>query len=283
MAVPTIQGRRLAMELRALRRAAGYTQEQVCEITGVNSTTLWRWERGDQRPYRRTLVQLLDLYGVGEQKKREVLELLKGGARQGWSRDFANLSREYAAYMSFEDEAEEVRNFQSLYIPGLLQTEDYARVVIKGMDPTLTSTEIDQRVEARMGRRQLLEKERPLRLWAVLDEAALRRPVGGQSVMKAQMNYISALLARPHVTVQVIPFHAGPHPGLQANFSYLQFAADVPGIVYLEHGSGDLFLETESALKKYSATFDRLMAMADSPERSAHVIATMWADQGGES
>jgi transcriptional regulator with XRE-family HTH domain len=277
---PTVRSRRLAFELRRLREAAGLTRDQVSEETGVNPATLYRHETapGQSRPQRRTMIALLNLYGVTDEDKRaELLALSRQADEQTWLQPYhAELPAHYTAYISFEAEARTVRNYESLFIPGLLQTEDYARAVIRGNLPMANNTEVEQRVQARMERQALLRKDDPLQLWAIMDEAALRRQVGGTDVMRAQLDAINTAASEPHITVQVIPFSAGAHAGMQGSFFLLDFPnpAD-PELVFIDSMAGDLFLETEADIRRYSFLFDNLRAIALSPDNSVSLIASL--------
>ena len=197
---PTVRLRRLAAELRRLRSAAQLSRENVEEQTGINEGTLYRLETARARPQRRTLMALLDLYGADASLRSDLLAIAQGADNQGWLRPYHSaLPEEYTAYISFEAEARSVRNYESLFIPGLLQTEPYARAVITGTLPMATQTEVDQRVQARIERQQLLDRDEPLELWAVIDEAAIRRLVGGREIMHAQVVHLADEIGRAHV------------------------------------------------------------------------------------
>ncbi|RLV09838.1 transcriptional regulator [Streptomyces griseocarneus] len=273
--VPTVRLRRLAALLRRLRTDTDLTREDVTKQTGINAATLYRIETARVRPQQRTLTALLDLYGVGEPRRGEVLALSRGDGSRSWLRPFhCELSEEYSAYISFEVEACAVRNYESLFIPGLLQTEDYARAVIKGVLPTASVREVEQRVQARIERQEVLTKGNPLNLWAIMDEAVLHRSVGGPSVMHAQMEHLMAMAAVPSVTLQVVPFSAGAHPGMPGSFALMSFPeVEDPELVYIDSMAGDLFLEAEVDVRKYGATFDHLRAVALSPGDSVHLVA----------
>jgi len=273
---PTVRLRRLAAELRRLRAAAGMSREQVTEQTGVNEGTLYRLETARARPQRRTLVALLDLYGVSGDARTGLLDIAKSADDQGWLRPYhAELPEEYAAYISFEAEARAVRNYESLFIPGLLQTEDYARAVISGTLPLATSTEVEQRVQARMERQARLSDTPPLGFWAILDEAAIRRMVGGSAVMRKQLAHLLEAAKQPNITLQVITFDMGAHPGMPGSFVYMGFDAADPELVYVDTLAGDLFLEAEADLSIYASMFDHLRAIALSPTRTAGMISTV--------
>jgi len=274
---PTVRLRRLAAELRRLRAEAELSREQVAAQTGVNEGTLYRLETARARPQRRTLLALLDLYGVSESLRSDLLELSRSADGQGWLRPYqSELPEEYAAYISFEAEARSVRNYESLFIPGLLQTEDYARAVITGTLPMASQPEVEQRVQARIERQERLAAEKPLELWAIVDEAAVRRMVGGPQVMRSQLEHLLEAVDRPKVTLQVITFAAGAHPGMPGSFVYMEFgeAAD-PELVYVDTLAGDLFLEAEADLRRYSQMFDHLRATALSPSQTTDMVSAV--------
>jgi len=280
---PTVRLRRLAAELRRLRTAAKLSREQVAEHTGINEGTLYRIETARARPQRRTLVALLALYEADAALRADLIEIARTADDQGWLRQYhAALPGEYGAYISFEAEARSVRNYESLFIPGLLQTERYARAVITGALP-ISQAEIDQRVQARLERQQLLDASEPLELWAVIDEAALRRLVGGPEVMEAQIEHLTKLSRRPNITVQVIPFGAGAHPGMPGSFVLMDFRDDLdPALVYIDTMAGDLFLESDADVRRYTQIFDHLRAAALSPSDSTNLMtSTIQALKGG--
>lgn len=274
---PTVRLRRLAAELRRLRADAGLSREQVEEQTGVNEGTLYRIETARARPQRRTLIALLDLYSVGEPMRTDLIELSRSADGQGWSRPYQwQLPGEYAVYISFEAEARAEHNYESLFIPGLLQTPEYSRAMSQGVLPAATEPEIDERVQARIERQKLLDGSEPLQLWAVVDEAAVRSVVGGRKVMAAQLDHVLAMMKRPNVTVQVIPFDAGAHPGMPGSFIFLEFRDEGdPELVYVDAQAGDMFLESEDDLRRYRTMFDHLRASALSPARSADLITSV--------
>jgi transcriptional regulator with XRE-family HTH domain len=280
---PTVRLRRLAAELRRLRSAAQMSREQVEEQTSINQGTLYRIETARARPQRRTLVALLDLYGAEDPLRSDLLAIARGADDQGWLRPYHSaLPEEYTAYISFEAEARSVRNYESLYIPGLLQTEEYARAVVAGGLPMATRAEIDQRVQARMERQRLLDRDDPLEFWAVIDEAALRRLVGGAPVMRAQAAHLLDVTGRANVTVQVIPFEAGAHPGMPGAFSHLDFGDPLdPELVHIDTMAGDLFLEAEADLRRYRSMFDHLRAVALSPGETGRLLASVAASLKG--
>jgi len=274
---PTVRLRRLAAELRRLRADAGYSREQVGEQTGVNEGTLYRLETARARPQRRTLIALLDLYHVESPLRDDLLDIARSADGQGWARPYRwQLPGEYAAYISFEAEARVVHNYESLFIPGLLQTQEYGRAMVAGVLPTATTAEITERVEARAERQKLLEGDDPLEFWAVVDEAAIRRVVGGPAVMRDQLSRVLDMMHRPNVTVQVITFDSGAHPGMPGAFVHMEFRDKLdPDLVYVDTLAGDIFLEADEDIRRYRDMFDHLRAGALSPADSARLIVSV--------
>ncbi len=236
------------------------TQEEVSERTGIDRSTLYRLESAQQRPQRSTLIQLLDLYRAEDPRRGELLTLLREAGQRGWLQQYrSELPDVYSDYIGFEDEARSISNYESLFIPGLLQTEDYVRALIHGTLPYAGGEEIENRVSARM--------------------AAVRRQVGTREVMHAQLDRLREAATRPNVTIQVIPFDAGAHPGMHGSFVVLEFsdAADL-SIVYTESAAGGLFLEEEVEVRRYILMFEYLRAAALRPEATATVLAAIAAE-----
>jgi transcriptional regulator with XRE-family HTH domain len=272
---PTVRLRRLAAELRRLRTGAELSREDVEKRTGINEATLYRIETARARPQRRTLVALLDLYVVTDPQRSDLLTLSRSADHQGWLQPYhSELPEGYTAYISFEAEARSVRNYESLYIPGLLQTEDYARAVIVGGLPTASHTEVEQRVQARLERQDLLRRDGPLELWAIVDEAAIRRIVGGHEVMEAQLKHVLDAAQAPNVTFQMIPYDKGAHPGMAGSFVHMSFADPLdPELVYVDSLAGDLFLEADADVRRYKLMFEHLQAAALSPRETSAELA----------
>jgi transcriptional regulator with XRE-family HTH domain len=277
---PTVRLRRLAAELRVLRASAGLTQDEVGERTGINVATLYRIEHARVRPQTRTLRTLLDLYGADQEHQGEMVALLRDARQRGWLHAYQNeLPEQYMTYIGFEGEARSVWNYESLFIPGLLQTEDYARAVIRAGLPGASRDEVERCVDVRIQRQDILGGDSPLELWAIVDEAALRRQVGGKAVMRAQLNHVLEAAELPHLTFQVIPFHAGAHAGMPGSFVFMQFTdAAIPDVIYLDSMAGDLFLETEADVRRYRLSFEHLRAVAMSPDASRALVVALAAE-----
>jgi transcriptional regulator with XRE-family HTH domain len=275
---PTVRLRRLAAELRALRQAAGLTREDAAEQTHMNSATLWRIETARARPQRRTLLALLDKYDLTDQQRRtDLVDLAKDAVQLGWLQAYEDLlPDEYTAYISFEAEARSLRNYESQFVPGLLQTEAYARAVITGLLPNVDEEKIKQRVDARMQRQESITKEPPLNLWVIMDEAVLHRNVGGADVMREQYQHLAKLAKLPHITLQVLPYEVGAHPGMHGAFAIMDFPdpAD-PALIYIENMTGALFLERPADVENYTTMFEHLRAVALGPAESRKMISQL--------
>jgi transcriptional regulator with XRE-family HTH domain len=256
------------------------TQEDVSERTGKDRSTLYRLENAQQRPQRSTLIQLLDLYRVEEPRRGELLALLREAGQRGWLQQYrSELPEVYSDYIGFEDEARSIWSYQSLLIPGLLQTEDYARALLHGTLPYASNKEIENRVTARLARQALLDREDPPRLWAIMDEAAVRRLVGRRQVMRAQVDRLRDAATRPNMTLQVIPFDAGSHPGMDGAFVVLEFPDPADqSIVYTESAAGGLFLEEEVEIRRYMLMFEHLRAAALRPEATVSLLTEIAAE-----
>ncbi len=274
---PTVRLRRLAVELRSLRTASGLTREEVVERTGINSVTMYRIEHARVRPQTRTLRTLLDLYGVEKEQQAELVALLRDARERGWLHPYqSELPEQYMTFIGFEGEAESAANYESLFVPGLLQTEDYSRAVITGVLPFASRDEVERRVEVRMERQEVLRGDNPLQLWGIVDEAALRRQVGSPAVMRAQFRHLLESSELPNVTFQVIPFDAGAHAGMPGSFIVLQFTEEaIPDVIYIDSMAGDLFLEAESDVRRYKLVFEHLRAVSASPDASRALLASL--------
>lgn len=272
---PTVRQRRFGAELLRLRTEAALTRDEVADRTKINPATLYRIENAKVRPQVRTASTLLDLYGVGQDEQEKLLALLRDANKRNWLQTYEDtFTDQYASFIGFEDEAEAVWNYESSFIPGLLQTENYARAVIAGTLPEADEAQIDARAAARMQRQDVLRRDSPLKLWAIIDEAALQRRVGTQDVRVEQLRHLQKVSRLPNVTLQVIPFAAGAHPGMPGSFVVMKFVEDVgQDIVYIESMAGDLFLESETDVSRYTVVFEHLRAIALSPAETIGLIA----------
>lgn len=274
---PTIRRRRLGAELRAAREVTGKTLEDAARVLDCHFTKISRLENGRSIVRRRDLDELLDLYEVVDARKRESLHALsRDGGKQGWWHTYEDvLSPPYADFISLEAEARWLHVFQGQLVPGLLQIPGYARAVVAA-DPSWGSRqEVERFAEVRIARQAVLTRsEAPLQLWAVLGEGLLHQRVGGPAVMREQLEHLSHAAAMPNVTVQVLPFSAGAHAGMQGAFSVLEFAERSElTVVAIENLTASLYLEAPAEIDRHRLVFDHLRAAALSPVESAARIA----------
>lgn len=276
---PSLRLRRLAAELRALRAAAKLTRDHAAQRTRLNNATLWRIETARTRPQRRTLLALLDLYGVAEESRRaELLDLTQPGA------PVADLSPPtdgrplggYATRIGFEAEACQVSLFEARFVPDLLQTPEYARAALTGLAPEADATEVERQVALRLRRRARLDTDPPLRVHAVVDESALHRRIGTDRVHHNQLRWLADLARQPQVTFRVLPYRAGAHPGLHGDFTLLDFPdpADA-SLVCVETATGVSLVEDEASLARYRSRFARLCDLALDPAGSRRLLTAL--------
>ncbi len=255
----------------------GLSREQAADATEINRATLYRIETAQARPQVRTLRALLDAYGVPAARQDELVTILKLAKEESWLHAASEgLPDQYATYIGFENEAKGLLNYESSFVPGLLQTEAYARVAIPGGDPELPPDEVENRVEARMARQARRDPSLDLRV--IIDEAVLRRQVGGPKIMSDQLQRLIQESEQPRVTLQAIPFEAGIHPGMHGSFVILQFGEGVHDVVYIETSAADLFLERDKDLRRYSLIFEHLQSAAVSPTETRDLMARLLAD-----
>lgn len=267
----TPRSRRLGRELRKLREAKGLTGEETAKLVRCSSSRISRIETGEIKPRAGDVMELLVAYGIriDEEPGTSLLEQARELREDGW---WQRLGGKYATYIAYETEAVELKNFEPMLVPGLLQTERYAREVnIIGRETDQDT--INQRVAARMTRQEVLRREpTPLRMHAILAEASLRTEVGGQDVLREQFDHLVALSRLSNVTIQVLRFEAGAHLAISSGFALLTFEQDDPPLGYIETLAGELFLESSRDLARLSAAYDNLKTLARSPAESAKFI-----------
>ena len=275
---PTVRRRRLASELRALREAAKLTCEEVAEHLECSASKISRVETGRVSVSPRDVRDMLALYGVHPQQLDSLVQLARESRQKGWWHAYSDtMQPRFATYIGLEDAAAEIRTYEVNLIPGLLQTEDYARTVINAGNLTGTLEDVERRVALRMARQpMLLSGSNPPQFWAVLDEGVLHRTVGGTGLMHLQLDHLLEIADMPNVAVQVIPYTAGAHPGMGKPFVILSFPerAD-PDVVYLEDLTSTLYLEDVDEIDRYNVLFNHLRATALSFEESAALITSV--------
>ncbi len=272
---PTVRRRRLAAELRKLRERAGLSGDQAAEALGWSPSKVSRIETCRVGVTAKDLGRALDLYQVTGAKRDALLTLARTAKQRGWWDTYDSLPTDYANYIELEAEASYLKRYDLLLVHGLLQTEKYARAVIRSTLMSLVSAqEIDRRVDVRLTRQGLLHRPELLQLWVVMDEAALRRVVGGPKVMREQCEHLLARAEMPNVTIQVLPNSLGAHPGAVAAFTVLGFPGTYDSdVVYVETMTSSLYVEGDADVHRYSLAFDRLRAMALGPDESLSMIA----------
>ncbi|APY87752.1 XRE family transcriptional regulator [Streptomyces alfalfae] len=271
---PTVRRRRLGQELRRLRELKGMTAEEVAERLLVSQSKISRLENGRRSISQRDVRDLCGVYEVDDHRIVDsLMQMAKDSRQQGWWHSFGDIP--YSVYIGLETDAASLRVYDPQVVPGLLQTRAYAEALITGALPETTPTDIEKRVQVRMRRQErILAPENPLRLWTVLDESALRRVVGSRHLMRDQLEHLVEQSQLPHVTVQVIPFDMGAHPGLNGQYAILEFpdAAD-SSVVYIEGVTSDLYLEKANDVQQYSVMYEHLRAQALNVEQSRRRIA----------
>ena len=278
---PTVRRRRLALELRRLREAARLTCEEVAEHLECSTSKISRIETGRVSVSPRDVRDMLDLYGVSAQQGASLVQLARDSRQKGWWHAYSDtIQPRFATYIGLESAASEIRIYEVTLIPALLQTEDYARTVIAAGIVGGDHDGVERNVELLMARQPPLTSDDPPRLWAVLDEAALRRTVGGAGLMRLQLDHLLDLSRLPNVAIQVIPFGAGAHPAMGRPFVILAFPerAD-PDVVYLEDLTSALYVEDVDEVDRYNMFFNHLRATALSFEDSSALIMSAIKEQ----
>jgi len=270
---PTLRRRELGALLRGLRTERGLTVEHVAGELLCSPSKVSRMETGQRGATPRDIRDLCQLYGVTDPSEQERLATLaKEGKQQGWWQSFA-VQLPYMTYVGLEQEAAVINVFHSSVVPGLLQTGDYTRAIHKNGIPRLEDQAIEERVEERHKRRQILTRDNPPQVEVLLDEAALHRPLGGAAVMQEQLNQLIVETKRPNVTVRIIPYKIGAHPALESNFTLLEFTGQAPTVVYVEGLVGQIYLERQQDVDRYLLVLELLRGLALSSQDSAALVA----------
>ncbi|HEX6471890.1 MAG TPA: helix-turn-helix transcriptional regulator [Streptosporangiaceae bacterium] len=280
LATPTVRLRRLGNELKRIREDAGLSLDAAGIRLGRSASSLSKIENGRVVLPRRDLTFILDRYAVTDEPLREMLyALARNGRKKGWWRQYGDaLSPPGMDLMSLEDDAAVISTFQAIVIPGLLQTEDYAHALMESA-VRVVPRDVDRLLRVRMARQQILARERPPRLRAVMGEAVLRQLVGGRAIMRAQLRYLAEMSQDIHVALRVLPFEAGAHVSTQGSFMILGFSPPTDfSVVHLESLEGSLWVEEDESVRRYGLAFDQLRASALSEIESRHLIERVAAD-----
>jgi len=270
---PTVLRIALGGQLRDLRVKNGITREAAGDAIRGSHAKISRLELGRTGFKERDIRDLLTFYGVTDAEERErFLDLARQANEPGWWHRYSDLLPSwFGTYLGLEQAATKIRTYEAHLVPGLLQTPEYARAV---MSLGYEDADMDRRVQVRIRRQEVLRRAEPPIIWAIIDEAALHRPVGGSRVHREQMEHLIELAELPNVTVQVLPYSAGEHAAAGSSFSILRFAeTELPDIVYLEHLTSALYLDRKQDLALYLSVMDRLSVQAEAPGESLKILA----------
>jgi transcriptional regulator with XRE-family HTH domain len=271
---PTVRRMLVGAELRRLRTAKGLSREEAGEAIRASEWKIHRLENGQVSFKEHDVVDLLRLYGVtGADEVAEFVVLAREANTPGWWQRYGDvLPQWFRTYVDLESAATLIRTYEGQLVPGLLQTDDYIRAVVH--DASLEPSEdVGRRVRLRMARQTVLTREHPPRLWAVVDEAALRRPVGGREVMRGQLERLIAATKLASVTLQILPFAGGAHPAMASAFSILRFAdRELPDVVYLEHLTNAVYLDKREEVERYLDVMELLCVASEPPARTVELL-----------
>ncbi|MBT8227757.1 MAG: helix-turn-helix domain-containing protein [Dactylosporangium sp.] len=277
----------LGAHLRRLREARGVSREDAGWEIRSSESKISRMELGRVGFKERDVEDLLTLYGLDDAEERDrLLAVARDANTPGWWHRYGDiLPNWFQSYLGLESSASLIRTYEVQFIPGLLQTREYARAVVLLGHGRSVGEEIDRRVNVRLTRQQLLSRANPPQLWAVIDEAALRRPIGGVSVMRGQIEALIEITKRPNVRIQIVPFSAGGHAAAGGAFSILRFPeGDLPDVVYIEQLTSALYLDKRDDVELYITAMETLCVEAETPARTVEILHEMldrFQPQGG--
>jgi transcriptional regulator with XRE-family HTH domain len=270
----------LGAQLRRLREAADISRADAGYAIRSSDSKVSRLELGRVAFKERDVSDLLTMYGITDPEERETfLEMVKQANEPGWWRRYTDVMPAwFHDFVGLEESASRIQTYELQFVPGLLQTEAYARSVSTRGRPEYASDEVERRIALRMRRQKILTGMNPPKLWAVLDESVLRRPIGGRAVIRGQLEQLLELSKLPNITIQIVPHHLSGYAA-EGSFTLLRFAEpELPDVVYVEHLSGALYLDRREEIELYSRAVDRLMVDADTPDRSRKVLAKALAE-----
>ncbi len=277
---PTARRIVLGAQLRRLREAAEISRADAGYSIRGSDSKISRLELGKVGFKDRDVADLLTLYGVSDPGEREVfLEMVKRANEPGWWHRYTDLMPNwFHEYVGLEESASRIQTYELQFVPGLMQTEDYARAIGSYARPESASDEAERRVALRMRRQKVLARPDAPRLWAVIDEAVLHRPIGSRQVMLAQIEHLLELTRLPNVTLQVMPYRLGGYTA-EGAFTMLRFAEPaLPDLVYIEHLTGALYLDKREEIELYSRAVDQLTVDAETPDHTRQLLAKVRAD-----
>jgi Domain of unknown function (DUF5753)/Helix-turn-helix domain len=272
---PTVLRILLGAHLRRLREAQGVSREDAGWEIRASESKISRMELGRVSFKERDVGDLLTLYGLDDAEERErLIALARQANTPGWWHRYGDvLPSWFQSYLGLEAAASLIRTYEVQFVPGLLQTADYARAVVLLGHGRARAEEVDRRVDLRVRRQTVLDRPDPLQLWAVVDEAVLRRPIGSRAVMQAQLEALLEATQRPNIRLQVVPFHTGGHSAAGGAFSILRFPdQELPDIVYVEQLASALYLDKRDDVELYVEAMERLCVEADTPDRTPETL-----------
>src|SRR5262245_17147850 len=269
---PTVRRRRLAARLRELRENANLTIDEVGDKLECSASKISRIETGHVGVTPRDVRDMLEVYGVDDDERDALVQLAREARKKGWWHAYNEVFT--GAFVGLESDASFLHTHQALLVPGLLQTEAYTRAVIRAIRPDIGEADVDLRVRGRLSRQKLLTEEpNPPEYWAVLDQAVLERTVGGPEIMREQLKRLVELASLPHVTLQVVPYSAGAHAGMEAPFLILGVPDQAdPDVVYVEYSTSGVYLEQPEDVHRYTLIFDHLRAAALKPDDTVELV-----------
>jgi hypothetical protein len=273
---PTVPRMMLGSQLHRLREAAGVTTDRAGYEIRASRSKISRMENGHVSFKQRDITDLLSLYGItNEQVVAGMMSLARQANAPGWWSRYGDVLADwFEAYLGLEAAASVIRTFELQFVHGLFQTEDYARAVTRLGYRAAPAEEIERRVSLRLKRQDLLTRPEPPQVWSIIDEGALRRPVGGRAVMRAQLSRLIEVAGLRHVTVQVVPFGRGGHAAAGGSFTVLRFGeAGVPDVVYIEHLTSALYLDKHEDVDHYMEVMNQLSTEALTPAETTHFLA----------
>jgi DNA-binding XRE family transcriptional regulator len=278
---PTVPRMLVGIQLHRFREAAGVTPDQAAYEIRASRSKISRMENGLVRFKERDVTDLLTLYGITDEQTRSTLVALTRQANTpGWWSKYGDIMADwFEAYLGLETAASVIRTFELQFVHGLFQTEDYARAVTMLGHTSAPADEIERRVSLRLNRQDLLNGPDPPQVWTVIDEGALRRPVGGSAVMRAQLDHLVEVSRLRHVTIQVVPFSRGGHAAAGGSFTVLRFGEpEVPDVVYIEQLTSALYLDKHEDVDHYMEVMNHLSTEALTPTDSARFVAGIIRD-----
>jgi transcriptional regulator with XRE-family HTH domain len=260
---PTLRRRELGARLKQLRLDKGMTAEDVAEQLMVSATKISRLETGARGVSPRDVRDLCVIYGVSDDEREQLMTLARQSREPSWWQQYDS---KYSTWLELEAAAASITEYKADLVPGLLQTQDYARAVLEATLPDPDPERVDRLAESRPERQRVLDGEPRVEFWTIMDEAAVRRVVGNSAIMREQVETLIGRAGQPNITIQLIPFEAGAHPALNSTFEILHFEEAAPDVVYVEGLLGQHYLESRADIARYRRVFDHLRAIALGPK-----------------